>query len=404
MPSAIVVGGGFAGSEVARRLGGRFDVTLVSDQNFHLFTPMLAEVAAGDVEPSHIVSPLRQLCPQARIVIGTTTKVDVATRSVVVEPQIGDQPVRLHADYLILAAGSVSRDFGIPGVAENALEFKSISDAVAIRRRVVASLEAAAETQDERLTRIVVVGAGYSGAEVAASLADFVTSAVGRYYPSAPAPSVTIVDASDRLVPTLPDRLSDAAARQLRERRVEIVLGEKVAKVTPAGIELHSGRSLDAGTVIWAAGVEADPLAAATGLPLVNGRIAVDERFRAAPGVYALGDIAAVPMGNGGFHPPTAQHAIRQGAHLGRILPQIDLGLKGKPFSYTTKGQLVSLGHHNAVGLVFGIPISGIAAWFLWRTYYWWQLPTMLRKLRVAIDWTLDTVFPPDVAALPPGS
>ncbi|NNF64794.1 MAG: FAD-dependent oxidoreductase, partial [Acidimicrobiia bacterium] len=123
MPTALIIGGGFAGSEVARRLGGRFDVTVVAEENFHLFTPMLAEVAAGDVEPSHIVSPLRQLCPKARIVVGSVVSVDVSSRSAVVRPQIGDNPVTLSGDYLILAAGSVSRDFGIPGVAEHALEF-----------------------------------------------------------------------------------------------------------------------------------------------------------------------------------------------------------------------------------------------------------------------------------------
>lgn len=404
MPTALIIGGGFAGSEVARRLGGRFEVTVVADENFHLFTPMLAEVAAGDVEPSHIVSPLRQLCPKAHVVVGSVTSVDATQRSVVVQPQIGETPFTLSADYLVLAAGSVSRDFGIPGVAEHALEFKTISDAISIRRRVVSSLEAAAETGDASLTRIAVVGAGYSGAEVAASLADFVRSAVERYYPEAPEPSVTIIDAADRLVPTLPPKLSDAAGRQLSERGVDIILEDGVTSVTAEGLTLKSGRKIEAATVIWAAGVEANPLATQSGLQLHKGRIVVDKRFQAAPGVFALGDIAAVPTGNGDHHPPTAQHAMRQGTHLGKILPKIELGLKAKPFSYTTRGQLVSLGHHNAVGLVFGIPISGIAAWFLWRTYYWWRLPTVMRKLRVAIDWTLDSVFPPDVAALPPGS
>ena len=401
MLSVIIVGGGYGGAYTARRLGRHAQVTLVSRDNFLLFTPMLAEVAAADIEPGHIIAPLRHLCPRARIVVGEVVAIDTSERWVDVQPEIGGRPRRVEADHLVIAAGSVSRDFGIAGVAEHAHQFKTIAEAIAIRRRLLASLEAAAESRDDALTRVAVVGAGYSGAEAAASIADFLRSAIDKYYPEAPAAHVTLVDAIDRVTPTLPARLSAAAAEALRARGVDLMLGKRVASVEADGLTLDNGERIVASTVVWAAGVQANPLAAASGLPLRDGRIIVDGRCVAAPNVYAVGDIASVPDGHGGICPPTAQHALRQGRYLGRTLPRLALGLDPKPFSYRTKGQLVSLGHHNAVGLVFGLPVSGIVAWFLWRTYYWWRLPTILRKIRVAIDWTLDAAFPPDIASVP---
>jgi NADH dehydrogenase len=167
-------------------------------------------------------------------------------------------------------------------------------------------------------------------------------------------------------------------------------------------VTLEDDREIEAGTVIWAAGVRPGPLVESLGLPTgPGGRIQVDANMRAAPGVFALGDLAAVPDGEGGISPPTAQFALRQGRYLGRNLPALLQDRRIRPFRYQTLGELVSLGHRNAVGLVFGRPVTGLPAWFMWRSYYLWQLPTPLRKARVALDWTLDIVFPPDIAWLP---
>lgn len=398
--SVLVVGGGFAGAEVARRIGTRCKVTLISGDNFLLFTPMLAEVAGADVEPRHILAPLRQICPHARIVVGDVTSIDGT--SVHVVPEVGGSPRTYSGDALVLAAGSIPATFGVEGVEEHTLGFKDIEDALQIRRRILAFLEEAAETGDPLLTSVAVVGAGYSGAEVAAALADFMHHAVPKYYQSAPAPQISLVDMADRVAPTLPQSLSDAAARALVERGVNLVLGEKVARVTGAGVELANGERVTAGTVIWAAGVRANPVGRAVSSDSDGSdRLVVDGHMRVAGNVFALGDIAAVPDGLGGICPPTAQHAIRQGKHLGKILPRLLAGRNAPPFRYKTLGQLVSLGHRNAVGVVMGIKLSGVLAWFMWRTYYWWRLPTLLRKSRVAIDWALDLVFPPDISGLP---
>ncbi len=398
--SVIIVGGGFAGAEVARRLGTRCEVTLISADNFLLFTPMLAEVAGADVEPRHILAPLRQLCPHARVVVGEVTSVSGTTVEVV--PEVGGATRTYTADALVLAAGSVPATFGVAGVEDHALGFKDIEDALQIRRRILAFLEEAAESGDPLLTSVAVVGAGYSGAEVAAALADFMYHAQGKYYRSAPVPQISLVDLADRVAPTLPHSLSDAAAAALVERGVRLVLGQKVERVTGGGVVLENGERVSAGTVIWAAGVQAHPIAGAvTSETDRSGRLMVDGNMRVAGNVFALGDIAAVPDGNGGICPPTAQHAIRQGTHLGKTLPRLIAGVRAPTFRYKTLGQLVSLGHRNAVGVVMGVKLSGLAAWFMWRTYYWWRLPTMLRKARVAIDWALDLVFPPDISGLP---
>lgn len=400
-PSVIVLGGGFGGLAVARALEDRARVTIVSDQNFLLFTPMLAEVASGDLDPRHISTPLRQLAPETRMVSGSVESIDPSTRSVKVARPFGLDPLELSADAIVLALGSVPATFGIEGVDEWALPFKTIADAIRIRNRILAILESATEESDRRLTHVAVVGAGYSGAELAAALADLLGSAARRYFTSAPKPAVTLVDAVDRVTPTLSRRLSAYAERALTHRGVDLVLGEKVKAVTGEGLDLESGKQIEAETVVWAAGVRPHPLVADLGLPTERGRLVVDGSMQAAPGVFALGDLALVPDGRGGMSPPTAQFAIRQGKYLGKYLPGILAGSRVPDFKYRNLGQLVSLGHRNAVGEVLGVPVSGFVGWFLFRSYYLLQLPSLLRKSRVAIDWTLDLMFPPDVAWLP---
>ena len=401
VPRVVIAGGGFSGSAVARKLGLQAAVTVVSNDNFLLFTPMLAEAAVGDVDPRHIVTPVRQLAPDAALVQGTIKSIDIERKAVTVEPVFGAGPVTVEGDVLVIALGSVPHTYGVPGVAEHALGFKGISDALRVRNRVLALLEAASRDRDPWLTRLAVVGAGYSGAELAAALGDFVREASDRFYHNVPTPSVTLVDAVERVTPALSQALSASAARALHDRGVKLALGSAVTEVTERGVRLANGDLIEAATVIWSAGIRPNPLVAELGLPLSGGKLVVDRRMRAAPGIYAVGDVAEVPSAGGIVSPPTAQFALRQGRYLGRHLLALERGSQVRPFSYGTKGELVSLGHRNAVGKVLGIPVSGLVAWFLWRSYYLLQLPTFLRKARVSLDWTLDMVFPPDVAWIP---
>lgn len=400
-PSVIIAGGGFAGMAVARRLEDRARVTVVSDQNFQLFTPMLAEVASGDLDPRHIITPIRQLAPQARVVSGEVESIDPWSRTVKVARPFGLEPMELTGDAVVVALGSVPATFGVEGVDEWALPFKTIADSLRIRNRILALLETSTEEDDRRLTHVAVVGAGYSGVELAAALADFLGEASRRFFTSAPRPAVTLVDAVDRVTPTLSRSRSSAAERALTRRGVDLVLGAKVESVTPHGLRLASGTGIEAETVVWAAGVQPSPLVGELGLPTERGRLVVDARLMAAPGIFAVGDAALAPDGRGGVSPPTAQFALRQGLYLGRHLPGLLAGSPVPDFKYRNLGELVSLGHRNAVGQVLGFPVSGFLAWFLWRSYYLMRLPSLLRKTRVAMDWTLDLLFPPDVAWLP---
>lgn len=400
MPRVLILGGGFSGSAVARGLGSKLETVVVAADNFLLFTPMLAEAAVGDVDPRHIVTPVRQLAPKAQVVQGVIEAIDGPEKAVRVRPLFGDEVIDMQGDVLVVALGSVPNTFGVSGVENHALPFKTISDALRIRNRILALLEHATQRPDPVLTSVVVVGAGYSGAEIAGALADFLRPAATRYYPTAPLPKVTLVDAVERVTPALSPALSRAAARALNERGVDLVLGSAVAEIDAGGVKLASGRTIEAATVIWAAGVKPNPLLTDSGLTVEKGGVVVDRHLRARPGVFACGDAALVEA-SASLSPPTAQFALRQGRYLGRHLPDLIAGGPAPPFEYTTKGELVSLGHRNAVGRVLGVPVSGFPAWFLWRSYYLWQLPTVLRKARVALDWTLDLIFPPDIAWIP---
>ena len=402
MKRVIIIGGGFAGAEAARRLGNKLDVTLVSDDNYLLFTPMLAEVAAGDIEPRHIIAPLRQLCPRARVVVGEVTAIDIDALQVAVRLELGRDPVELAADAIVLASGGIPSTQGVSGVAQHGLTFKNMLDALRIRRRVPALFEAAATTGDARLLEVAVIGAGYSGVELAAGLMDFMVEARRRFYPEAPRPKVTLLDFGDRVAPMLPKRMSAKAAEALKERQVDVRLGAKVVEVVAEGVLLDDGSRFEAGTTIWTAGVRGAELGSSVPGDKKHDRVLVDENLRTGtPGVFAMGDAAVVPDGRGGICPPTAQHALRQGKYFAKHLPDLMTGEKVKRFRYQTRGQLVSVGHRNAVGSVLGIPVSGFIGWFMWRSYYLLRLPTLARKTRVAIDWLLDLVFPPDIAEMP---
>ena len=380
---------------VARGLGARAEVTVVSDTNFLLFTPMLAEVAAADIDPRHIISPVRQLCPHARLVQGEVLSIDTERRSMSVRPPFGGEPIKLprgrHRSWPW--AGSQPHS-GSPGWPSWRFRSRRSPTASAFETGSSTLSERASEQPDPDLTHVAVVGAGYSGADLAAALADFLSRAWPEFYATAPPPRVTLIDAVERVVPMLPARLGAKAEQALRERGVRIILGTSVSQVTPTGVELADGRAIEAATVVWAAGVRPHPLVETLGLPTDRGRLVTDDRLRVAPGVHALGDLAAVPDGRGGTSPPTAQFALRQGKYLGRHLPELIGGRKAPAFRYNTMGQLVSLGHRNAVGLVLGIPVTGFIAWFLWRSYYLLRLPTLLRKARVAMDWSLYSCVP----------
>jgi NADH dehydrogenase len=398
----LIAGGGYAGSMVARLLG-RSGATIVSLENFMLFTPLLPEAASGMLEPRHVVVPLRMMCPHAELIVGRLTGLDAERRTASVDAI--DGPVEVGYDRLVLALGSISRTLPVPGLAEHGRGFRDLADAIALRNHVLRQLEAADAALNPggtaRHLAFVFVGAGYAGVEALAELADLVRDAL-RYYPrlrSAPQRWV-LVDAAPKILPEIPTRLGEYAAGQLERRGVEIHVSTRLESTDERGVVLSGGTRIETSTLVWTTGVRANPLLAELGIPLDDrGRVVVDEllRVQGRGGIWALGDCAAVPnlATPGRPDPPTSQHALRQARRLARNLtgdPQ--------PYRYRMLGQVATLGRYKGIADVMGLRLRGFPGWFFTRTYHLYQLPLVSRKLRVVVDWTVALCFRRDIAEL----
>jgi NADH:ubiquinone reductase (H+-translocating) len=409
----LILGGGFGGMYTARRLERRLpadaaEIYLVNPENYMLYTPLLPEAAAGTIEPRHVVVPLRQALRRTRVRVGDVTAVDLERRTCDYVTAGGSER-KLGWDRLVVALGSVSRMFPVPGLAEHAVGFKTLAEAIHLRNHVLEQLELADATEDpeERRARLgfVVVGAGYAGTELVAELQALVRRAL-RLYPGLRRSDTrwVLADMAPKVLPELGGRLSEAALRVLRERGIEIRLGTTLEQVGPDWVRFTGGEWMPATTVVWTAGVTPDPLAGKLGLATdERGRIVVDEGL-AVPGrddVFAVGDVAAVPLARkGGTAPPTAQHALRQAKVCGdNVATSLGHG-KRRRFAFSGLGLLVNLSENYGVGKVLGVPVSGWIGWMVTRTYHWFALPTWTRRLRVALDWAVAAAFPRDVAEL----
>ncbi len=418
MAKIVIVGGGFAGTSAAREFERasirsatqRDDVTLVDQRNFMLFTPMLPEVAGGSIETRHIVAPFRSYLKKTTFELGEITAVDLSGRTITLRHPVTQRSRELRYDELVLAFGSTNSTMGVPGAERFALPLQRIEDARKIRSRIIGAMEVAAGTKDlserDALLRFVIVGGGFTGVEAAGELRGFVHALV-KYYPSVEAGQVefAVVQSEDRLLPHLPQKFGKYAAASLRERGVQILLGAKVAKVDENGLDLTSGKHLASRTIVWAAGTKPAPIVQDLGLETsehgavkVNPDFSVPDRAH----LWAIGDCAAIPKRGGGTYAPLAQNAVREGPLLARNVLASISGSRTKRFRYRTLGQMASLGNRQALtALPGGRMITGTPAWFLWRSYYLSRLPGLQQKVRVALDWTLDAVFPPEMAWLP---
>jgi NADH dehydrogenase len=398
----LVLGGGFAGSYVARLLGKR-GATIVSLENFMLFTPLLPEAASGTLEPRHVVVPLRLMCPYSDFLLGRLTALDTAARTATVETETGTFAIGY--DQAVLALGSTSRRLPIPGLAEHGLGFKDLADAIYLRNHVLRQLEHAAAEKDRQRAEahltFVFVGAGYAGVEALAELSDLVRDAL-RYYPEFQRPRLrwVLVDAAPKILPEIPSRLGEYAAKQLTGRGVEIHTSTTLDSVGPGAVVLSGGRRIPTHTLVWTAGVTPSPILRDLGLPVdERGAVPVDSQLRVEghDGLWALGDCARVPneATPGQPDPPTSQHALRQARRIAK-----NLGGETKSYRYRTLGQVATLGRYKGIALVFGIPLRGFIGWFVTRTYHLYQLPLFSRKLRVVTDWTVALLFRRDIAEL----
>ncbi len=412
----LILGGGFGGLytalELDRTLAKRDDieVTLVNRENFILFTPMLHEVAASDIDLTHIVNPIRKMLRRVSFLHAEVECIDLASKSVKVVHSESRHPHDLGYDYLVIALGCTTNFFHLPGLEETAFTMKSLGDAIRLRNHLIDGLEAAdfecaAGDRDQLLT-VVVAGGGFSGVETIAGINDFLREASRNYsHLSEMQIRVVLVHPGPVILPELGEALGRYTATKLAERGVEIRVNTRVTAVREGRVELSDGTIIPSNTLIWTAGTAAHALCGGLPCPTDRGRIQVNGFMEVEgwPGVYSLGDCATVPDPETGKpYPPTAQHAIRQGKVLaGNIAAAIDSGIDGGgskiPFRFKTMGQLAAIGRRVGVANILGLQFSGFIAWFLWRTIYLMKLPRLEKKVRVAIDWTLDLFFSKDI-------
>ena len=417
----LILGGGFGGIEVLRQLQKAFqddagvDITLVSRDNFFLFTPMLPEVSSGMIETRHILTPVRTFCKRAKFYEANVQSIDLKNKDVVIAHAIGNQ-TRSHIlkyDYLVLALGDKTNFFGMTEVANNALTMKSIGDAIVLRNHVISMLEQAdVEHEDLELRRslmtFVIVGGGFSGVEAAGELNDFVRESIEHFYHNLDRMDarIILVNSGGRILPEVTEDLAQFALQQLRKNGVEVMLNTRLIDATQDSVKLNNGSLISCNTLIWAGGALPDKLIGNLSCDHdKSGRIVANKYLEIngyENGAFVVGDCACITDPHtGNPYPPTAQHALRQAKVATK---NIIFAINGKPndrkisFDYKTKGMMALIGKRNGVGILLGLKVHGFTAWFLWRLYYLGNLPTVEKKLRVTVDWTIDLFFKRDVS------
>jgi NADH:ubiquinone reductase (H+-translocating) len=404
-PRVVVVGGGFAGFHAARslskRLGDEAEIVLVSATDYFLYLPLLPEVAAGVLEPRRVAVPLAATLPEVDVRLGEVDEIDLAQRRVSwVDPEGGRGEITY--DRLLITVGSVNKLLPIPGVGEHAHGFRSLPEAMYLRDHITRQIELAAATDDpaERTARctFVVVGAGYTGTEVAAQGALFTDGLVEAHHELRDQPvRWMLLDTAKRVLPELDERLSRTADRVLRERGVEVRMGQSVEEAMHDGVRLtNTGEQVPTRSLIWCVGVRADPLVESLGLKTEKGRLVVDEYMRVPghPEVFACGDAAAVPdvTRPGQATAMTAQHAERQGKLVGRNLAASLGHGTARRYKHHDLGFVVELGGKDAAANPLHVPLAGLPAKAVTRGYHLVAMPG--NRVRTAADWLLDAVLP----------
>ncbi|HTZ25574.1 MAG TPA: NAD(P)/FAD-dependent oxidoreductase [Streptosporangiaceae bacterium] len=405
----MIVGAGFAGfnaaRELTRRVGATTEITVINSTDYFLYLPLMPQVAGGVVEPRHVCVSLPRRLREVQFVLGTVQRVD-AEQKVVSWASPEGESGQVGYDRLILTAGSVNKLLPIPGVAEYAHGFRDLTEAIYLRDHIVRQLELAAETADaaERAARctFVVVGAGYTGTEVAAQ-GQLLTRRLVRRLPGLAGQPIRwmLLDTAPRLLPELDEHLSRTAERVLRRRGVEVCTGQSVAEAVPGYVRLSDGEKVPTHSLIWCVGVRADPLVDGLDLATSRGRLVVDE-FMTVPGapeIYACGDCAAVPdlTRPGQVCGMTAQHAQRQGRQVARnVAASLGTG-RARAYKHHNEGFLVDLGGRAAAANPMNLPLSGPVASAVTRGYH---LSAMSgNRARVLADWVLNTATPAETTS-----
>jgi len=413
-PHILIVGGGYVGMYTALRLQKKLRrnearITIVDPQNYMTYQPFLPETAAGSLEPRHVVVPLRKVLKQCRVLTGLVTGIDHASRTATVLPVEGPAyPVRY--DVIVVAPGSVVRTLPIPGLAEQGIGFKTVGEAIYLRNHVLSRLDYAASVTDaehrRRALTFVFIGGGYAGIEAFAELEDMARYAT-RYYDNVDPDDMrwVLIEATGRILPEVSVPMAEYTVKQLLKRNMDIRLSTRVDSLTGGHVVLTDGDEFDAETIVWTAGVKANPMLARTDLPLdEKGRLrcTADLRVEGVEDAWGAGDCAAVPdlTEPGSFTGPSAQHAVRQTKTLAANIVAAQRRRQLTDYRHKYVGSVASLGLYRGVAEVYGIKLRGWPAWFMHRTYHVSRMPTVNRKVRVLADWTLAIFFPREVVSL----
>ena len=415
-PHILIVGGGYVGMYAALRLQrrlkpGEASITVVDPLSYMTYQPFLPEAGAGNLEPRHVVVPLRRVLRRCQVLSGRIERIDHSRRVARFEPREGEG-FDLSYDVLVLAPGSIARTLPIPGLRENAIGFRTVAEAIYLRNHVLSRLDIAASTTDPDVRRralsFVFVGGGYAGIEAMAELEDMARDAI-RYYDGLSAEDMrwVMVEATGRILPEVSLDLSHYTVRELEKRNIAVKLNTRVESLVGGRVVLSGGEEFDAETIVWTAGVRPHPLLEATDLPLDEKkrvRCTAALQVLGVDDAWAAGDCAAVPdlskEDAQAFTSPSAQHAVRQAK---RLADNVLASLRGgsvQDYRHPYAGSVASLGLHKGVAEIYGVKLRGLPAWFMHRTYHMTRMPTTNRKVRVVADWTLALFFHREIVSL----
>jgi NADH dehydrogenase len=415
-PHILIVGGGYVGMYTALGLQSKLSpgdasITVVDPQAQMTYQPFLPEAAAGSIEPRHVVVPLRPVLRQCRVLCGRVTKVEHAHRVATIENCAGNVE-QLGYDVLVMAPGSIARTLPIPGLAEHGISFKTIGEAIYLRNHVLSRLEAADATIDPQLRRkllgFVVIGGGYAGIELLGELEDMARYAC-RYFETIEPSDMrwVLVEATGRIMPEVSEGLGRYTVKRLTQRGIEVFLNTRVTTMENGHVLLDDGTEFDADTIVWTAGVKANPVLRQTDLPLDDRqrlRCLATLQVVGCSDAFSAGDCAAVPDltsdDPNAVCSPSAQHAVRQAAVLADNVIAYLRGHALRHYQHRYAGSVASLGLYKGVAEIYGIRLTGIVAWFMHRTYHLSRMPTFNRKIRIVADWTSALLFRREVVAL----
>lgn len=420
VPRVVILGGGSVGLTTARRLRKRLGkreaaIVVVDPRPYMTYAPFLPEAAAGSIDARNVVAPHRRALKGVDVLQGKVTQIHHAERTVEITPEEGDA-YWITYDHLVVGLGSVARTLPIPGLAEQGIGFKNVEEAIAVRNHVLNRIDVASSTWDpelrKRMLTFVFVGGGFAGIEALAEVEDMARYSV-RHYNQIEQDELrfVLVEGSPRILPEVSEELGGYTLEQLRKRDIEIFLSTFLNSCVDGHVVLSNGQEFDAETIIWTAGVKANPVLQQSDLPLDKmGRVTTDAFLQVVdadgtvvPDAYAAGDCAAVPdlYNPGAFCPPNAQHAVREGKHLGDNLARVLRSAELTEYKHKNIGAVASLGMYKGVAQMFGkIKVRGVLAWFLHRTYHVYAMPTINRKLRIMAGWTGSILLRREVVAL----